>query len=469
VAIHRKLRRPGVLLLVVVLLALSATAAADNEPEDTKAKLEAILSQLEKVNEVIDYAIEVSESSDWGDFWYELRKAKVELGDAISLLPDVYGIPFYSWFMGFYNVRTSLEMVDERRNLPDAVQGAVRAKSFKEDLEELVGERLEAVLNPCQEGTTLVVVYPGFCPDELRSTVEDLLVQGKCVTVSWRVSEAYSLGLGFDANRAMQTLVFTALSESTLGDPGFKIDGAADPSSSEFSDIVTIGDSASMPRKRTEPAAAHTQYDASTLASGTSQGQPIGLGESPTLTSGDPVGTWFRITNVCGPIDVAIAVYNSIGQVVDSFTRHSDPSDAGVDCYSSSSSLEHFSVSNPGYWLGRTYWVELWVDDVHSATHPFKVVPPQQSPIVQDDRYTAGVGEAIEGNVLRNDFDLNDDPLTTELVTAPRHGALTLNPDGSFVYVPDAEFTGYDEFVHAVTDGQSAPASSTTQLWIVGP
>jgi VCBS repeat-containing protein len=35
------------------------------------------------------------------------------------------------------------------------------------------------------------------------------------------------------------------------------------------------------------------------------------------------------------------------------------------------------------------------------------------------------------------------------LVSGPAHGALTLNPNGTFVYVPDAAYYGLDSFVYA--------------------
>jgi VCBS repeat-containing protein len=39
--------------------------------------------------------------------------------------------------------------------------------------------------------------------------------------------------------------------------------------------------------------------------------------------------------------------------------------------------------------------------------------------------------------VLVNDSDPNNDPLTTQLVTAPERGVLSLDADGGFEYTPD--------------------------------
>ena len=43
--------------------------------------------------------------------------------------------------------------------------------------------------------------------------------------------------------------------------------------------------------------------------------------------------------------------------------------------------------------------------------------------------------------------------LTSELVSTTTYGALTLNPDGSFIYTPDANFNGTDSFVYHANDG----------------
>ena len=54
--------------------------------------------------------------------------------------------------------------------------------------------------------------------------------------------------------------------------------------------------------------------------------------------------------------------------------------------------------------------------------------------------------------VLGNDVDLDGDPLTATLVSGPAHGTLTFNPDGSFVYTPDANYSGPDSFTYTVSD-----------------
>lgn len=59
---------------------------------------------------------------------------------------------------------------------------------------------------------------------------------------------------------------------------------------------------------------------------------------------------------------------------------------------------------------------------------------------------------AVPG-VLANDSDPEADPLSAVFVTAPTHGALTLNADGSFNYVPAANYSGRDFFSYRANDG----------------
>jgi hypothetical protein len=65
---------------------------------------------------------------------------------------------------------------------------------------------------------------------------------------------------------------------------------------------------------------------------------------------------------------------------------------------------------------------------------------------------TAPPVEAGPG-VLANDLECEDDPLTASYRTGPEHGFVTLNPDGSFMYIPQSGFSGVDSFTYNVSDG----------------
>jgi hypothetical protein len=56
--------------------------------------------------------------------------------------------------------------------------------------------------------------------------------------------------------------------------------------------------------------------------------------------------------------------------------------------------------------------------------------------------------------VLANDIEYEDDPLTASWGSDPHHGFVTMNPSGSFMYIPENGFSGVDTFTYRVSDGE---------------
>ncbi len=68
--------------------------------------------------------------------------------------------------------------------------------------------------------------------------------------------------------------------------------------------------------------------------------------------------------------------------------------------------------------------------------------------------------------VLANDTDPEGDPLTAVLVSGVSNGSLTLNADGSFEYIPDANFNGSDSFTYRATDGGTISTVATVSITV---
>src|SRR5262249_15423037 len=68
--------------------------------------------------------------------------------------------------------------------------------------------------------------------------------------------------------------------------------------------------------------------------------------------------------------------------------------------------------------------------------------------------------------VLTNAMDVDGDPLTAVLSTAPTHGVLTLNGDGSFSYQPNTNFNGTDSFTYKASDGKIGTASCRERVTV---
>ncbi len=78
------------------------------------------------------------------------------------------------------------------------------------------------------------------------------------------------------------------------------------------------------------------------------------------------------------------------------------------------------------------------------------------APVALDNSYTTAEDtplSVVAPGVLSNDTDANGDTLAAELDSSPLHGALTLNPDGSFTYTPAQDYIGEDTFTYHASDG----------------
>jgi VCBS repeat-containing protein len=85
------------------------------------------------------------------------------------------------------------------------------------------------------------------------------------------------------------------------------------------------------------------------------------------------------------------------------------------------------------------------------------------------DSFSGNEDTAISGNVLSNDTDLGDTPITSVTVTtAPLNGVMTSfnTTTGAFVYTPNGNFYGADSFVYTVTDANGDTKTATVSLTI---
>jgi hypothetical protein len=84
-----------------------------------------------------------------------------------------------------------------------------------------------------------------------------------------------------------------------------------------------------------------------------------------------------------------------------------------------------------------------------------------------DDSANTDENTAVSGNVLANDAG-GTGPRTVSLDSGPSSGSLSLNADGSFTYVPDANFSGSDSFTYIVTDSLGASDIATVTIAVAG-
>ena len=98
------------------------------------------------------------------------------------------------------------------------------------------------------------------------------------------------------------------------------------------------------------------------------------------------------------------------------------------------------------------------------------VVGSNAPPVASADGYTLAEGAALtvagSSGVLANDSDPNGTAITAVLASGPSHGALTFASDGSFVYTPNAGYSGGDSFTYQASDGSLLSPVTTVSLTI---
>ena len=96
---------------------------------------------------------------------------------------------------------------------------------------------------------------------------------------------------------------------------------------------------------------------------------------------------------------------------------------------------------------------------------------PNRAPIAANERYTVNEDGTLVVNaatgVLANDSDPDFDTLQLVLTRDVTNGTLTLNADGSFSYVPFADFNGQDSFVYAIIDPDGFNDSATARISVL--
>ena len=80
-----------------------------------------------------------------------------------------------------------------------------------------------------------------------------------------------------------------------------------------------------------------------------------------------------------------------------------------------------------------------------------------RAPVLQSDEAVTDENQSVTIDVLANDTDSDQDPLSITGFTRPINGTVTINPDNTITYTPNQNYFGIDSFMYAVSDGKNAP------------
>lgn len=88
---------------------------------------------------------------------------------------------------------------------------------------------------------------------------------------------------------------------------------------------------------------------------------------------------------------------------------------------------------------------------------------PQATPVASGAAFVIDEDPSgpLSGTLTASDAD--NDPLTFQLATPPRHGRVEISPGGAFSYMPDPNFNGYDKFGYVAKD----PARTSTEATVL--
>lgn len=102
------------------------------------------------------------------------------------------------------------------------------------------------------------------------------------------------------------------------------------------------------------------------------------------------------------------------------------------------------------------YTIEDGNGGTASAQITVNVTPqPNRPPEAVDDEATTLRDTQVTIDVLGNDTDPDDDPLSVHDVTQPSNGSVANNSGASVTYTPNAGFIGTDSFTYTAADGRS--------------
>ena len=112
-----------------------------------------------------------------------------------------------------------------------------------------------------------------------------------------------------------------------------------------------------------------------------------------------------------------------------------------------------------------TYTVKDPAGLTATATLSITVNGKNDAPVAVDDSAITGEEQPVIIDVLKNDTDVDGDPLTiTEINGTPikagetvpvDNGTVTLNPDGTITFTPASDYNGSVDFTYTVSDGTS--------------
>jgi VCBS repeat-containing protein len=110
--------------------------------------------------------------------------------------------------------------------------------------------------------------------------------------------------------------------------------------------------------------------------------------------------------------------------------------------------------------------IQVFATDPSGASVVIPVVlnVANPAPVAGTDTATTLPDQPVNISVLANDVDPDHDPLSVVSTTAPAHGTVVINPDGTIKYTPAAGYIGPDSFTYTMKDAQGNTSTATVNV-----
>ncbi|QTA78941.1 Immunoglobulin-like fold-containing protein [Desulfonema limicola] len=156
-------------------------------------------------------------------------------------------------------------------------------------------------------------------------------------------------------------------------------------------------------------------------------------------------------------IDVPGILANDLNPLTGPLTavKVSDPSN-GTLVFNSKGSFTYTPLANFNGTDSFTYKADNGSFESDEAMVKIHVEPVNDAPAATNKSFGSVEDTLLNislDEILFNNTDAENDPLTPAIVSNTQHGLLVLGGDGSLTYTPDADFTGNDFFTYKVNDG----------------
>ena len=133
------------------------------------------------------------------------------------------------------------------------------------------------------------------------------------------------------------------------------------------------------------------------------------------------------------------------------WTKLTDPAN-GTLVFNSDGSFTYLPNANYHGTDSFTYQLCDLDTDCDPATVTITVESVDDAPVANDDTFTATEDTLFTGSVIANDTLSGDGGNLWTKLTDPANGTLVFNSDGSFTYLPNANYHGTDSFTYQLCD-----------------